>query len=385
MRATGSWSTARDCRPACTLGGQRGTTSPARSTSSRTSSRTASPTTRRSLIYANESGALNEAFSDIMGTGVEFFFQQAGTRQRRRRLPGRRRRRRRRAASARWRTRGPSAIRTTTRSRYTGTDDNGGVHINSGIANPRLLPGDRRRHQSHLRAERAGRRRRNREQIEKVFYRAFTQLMPANARFATARAATMQAAQDLYPGNSADRQRADAGMDSGRGELRLLMRHITSTLGLITVCGLLGERSRRRAAASPFHHRGERRLPAVIQQLRRPPHVRSQSRDGFGRDRLSGRRRPALRRRRRLSDLEGARRRDRVLALHRRQHGAGGGHAPTSVVLSAEPPDLGRNGRPQPGRNGHPHPGAIPAPALRQTLRDTRRAGRACSIPGNRS
>ena len=30
------------------------------------------------LIYMNESGALNEAFSDIMGTSVEFFFQPPG-------------------------------------------------------------------------------------------------------------------------------------------------------------------------------------------------------------------------------------------------------------------------------------------------------------------
>lgn len=30
------------------------------------------------LIYANESGALNEAFSDIMGTAVEFYWQPAG-------------------------------------------------------------------------------------------------------------------------------------------------------------------------------------------------------------------------------------------------------------------------------------------------------------------
>jgi Zn-dependent metalloprotease len=39
----------------------------------------------------------------------------------------------------------------------------------------------------------------NIEQIEKVFYRAFTMLMPANSTFATARAATIQAARDLYP------------------------------------------------------------------------------------------------------------------------------------------------------------------------------------------
>jgi thermolysin len=30
------------------------------------------------LEYVNESGALNEAFSDIIGTSVEFFFQPAG-------------------------------------------------------------------------------------------------------------------------------------------------------------------------------------------------------------------------------------------------------------------------------------------------------------------
>ena len=43
----------------------------------------------------------------------------------------------------------------------------------------------------------------NMEQIEKVFYRAFTLLMPANSTFATARAATIQAARDLHGAGSA--------------------------------------------------------------------------------------------------------------------------------------------------------------------------------------
>ena len=43
----------------------------------------------------------------------------------------------------------------------------------------------------------------NREQMEKVFYRAFTQLMPANSTFSVARATTIQAARDLYGSNSA--------------------------------------------------------------------------------------------------------------------------------------------------------------------------------------
>ena len=47
----------------------------------------------------------------------------------------------------------------------------------------------------------------NREQIEKVFYRAFTQLLNAGATFSTARAATIQAARDLY-GNGSAAERA---------------------------------------------------------------------------------------------------------------------------------------------------------------------------------
>ena len=43
----------------------------------------------------------------------------------------------------------------------------------------------------------------NREQIEKTFYRAFTQLMPSNATFSVARAVTIQAARDLYGAGSA--------------------------------------------------------------------------------------------------------------------------------------------------------------------------------------
>ena len=87
--------------------------------------------------------------------------------------------------------------------RYTGTGDNGGVHINSAIANQAFylsIEGGTNR-TSGLQVQGVGGD--NREQIEKVFYRAFTQLMPANATFATARAATIQAARDLYGASSA--------------------------------------------------------------------------------------------------------------------------------------------------------------------------------------
>lgn len=160
------------------------------------------------LVYEGESGALNESFSDIMGTSVEFFFQQPGTD----------------LMNAdyfigedTWRAatyNARSGIRSMAdpslfgdpdhySKRYTGTEDNGGVHTNSGISNHAFylaIEGGTNR-TSGIRVQGVGAA--NREQIEKVFYRAFTQLLPANATFSIARAATLRAAQDLYGLNSA--------------------------------------------------------------------------------------------------------------------------------------------------------------------------------------
>jgi thermolysin len=163
------------------------------------------------LIYLNESGALNEAFCDIIGTSVEFYYHPSGT------GPGR----------ADYllgedisRAVAPGA-RDGDRSlenpglygdpdhysrRFTGTADNGGVHINSGIANHAFylaIEGGTNR-TSGLSVQGVGAA--NREQIEHVFYRAFVFLMPASATFSTARAATIQAARDLYgTGSAAER------------------------------------------------------------------------------------------------------------------------------------------------------------------------------------
>ena len=148
------------------------------------------------LIYRDESGALNEAFSDIIATGVEFFFQESGS--------------------------GPlqadyllaeDIIVPPLRSlqnpvafgdpdhysnRFTGTADDGGVHTNSLIAS----------HAFYLAIEGGtnatsglgvtGVGAANRDQIENVFYRAFVFMLPSNATFSVARAATIQAARDLY-------------------------------------------------------------------------------------------------------------------------------------------------------------------------------------------
>ncbi|OFW30778.1 MAG: hypothetical protein A3G76_08375 [Acidobacteria bacterium RIFCSPLOWO2_12_FULL_65_11] len=157
------------------------------------------------LIYQDESGALNEAFSDIIGTSVEFYYQPPGT--------------------------GflkadyligedvvtPGGLRSMANpiaygdpdhysNRFTGTADSGGVHTNSAIvahAYYLAIEGGTNA-TSGLTVSGVGGT--NRAQIENVFYRAFTEMMPPNATFSVARAVTIQAAQDLYGVGSAVEQ-----------------------------------------------------------------------------------------------------------------------------------------------------------------------------------
>jgi thermolysin len=147
------------------------------------------------LIYLNESGALNEAFSDMMGVSCEFFY--ASIRQR----PGN--------YLIGDDVVTPGGIRSMSdplafghpdnyARRNIGTQDNGFVHSNSGIANNAFylsIEGGTNR-TSGLAVQGVGGA--NREQIEKVFYRAFVLMLPRNATFSIARAATIQAARDLY-------------------------------------------------------------------------------------------------------------------------------------------------------------------------------------------
>ncbi|HEV3485860.1 MAG TPA: peptidase M4 family protein [Vicinamibacterales bacterium] len=154
------------------------------------------------MIYRNESGALNESFSDVMSVGVEFFYQPAGNGPLRADyLSG--------EDIAR-----PGGVRSLAdplaynhpdhySRRFLGSADNGGVHINSAISNHAFflaIEGGTNR-TSGVGVQGVGGA--NREQIEKVFYRAFAQLLPADATFSMARAATLQAARDLYGENSA--------------------------------------------------------------------------------------------------------------------------------------------------------------------------------------
>jgi thermolysin len=153
------------------------------------------------LIYQGESGALNEAFSDIMGTSIEFYFQTPGSGPLRADyligedviVPG--------------------GIRSMQNprlygdplhyaERFTGPEDNGGVHINSGIPNNAFYLAVEGGVNAYSGLAVSGVGGANREQIEKVFYRAFVQMLPANATFAVARAATIQAARELYGSGS---------------------------------------------------------------------------------------------------------------------------------------------------------------------------------------
>jgi bacillolysin len=153
------------------------------------------------LVYQGESGALNESFSDMMATSTEFFVQPAGS--------------------------GPlkadyllgedittpGAVRSMENPglfghpdhysrRYTGPLDGGGIHRNSGIPNHvyyLAIEGGTDR-TSGLGVQGVGAA--NREQVEKVMYRAFTLMMPSAANFSAARAVTIQSARDLYGAGS---------------------------------------------------------------------------------------------------------------------------------------------------------------------------------------
>jgi bacillolysin len=162
------------------------------------------------LVYEGESGALNEAFSDIMGTGAEFFLQPPGLGARQADYllaedvvtPGGIRSMQNPVAHGH-----PDHYAV----RFTGPEDNGGVHINSGIVNHAFylaVEGGRNRVSGR---EVQGVGPASREQMEKVFYRAFTQMLPPRADFALARAATLQSARDLYgAGSPAERAMAQA-------------------------------------------------------------------------------------------------------------------------------------------------------------------------------
>lgn len=164
------------------------------------------------LVYRDESGALNEAFSDIMAASMEFYFQPVGTGQDR----------------ADWQIAEdvfllpPGFLRSLNNPiaggepdhyslrRFIGTStDEGGVHFNLTIATHAFylaVTGGRNR-VSGINVAGVGMA--NIERMEKIFYRAFTLLMGPNSRFSDARRATLQAATDLYGAGSTERAQVE--------------------------------------------------------------------------------------------------------------------------------------------------------------------------------
>ncbi len=150
------------------------------------------------LVYQNEPGALNEAMSDIFGAVCEAFADggvngdtwKLGEDIYTPNQPG-------------------DALRYMDNptvdgqsydfypERYTGGQDNGGVHLNSGIANLAfklaVTGGAHPRNKTAVQVPAIGM-----DKAGAIFYRALTVYMGSTTNFAAAREATVQAAQDLY-------------------------------------------------------------------------------------------------------------------------------------------------------------------------------------------
>ena len=161
------------------------------------------------LDYRDEPGALNEAFSDIMAIGAEHFYFRSG--QGPQKGPNF-------LIGEDITLGGPRFIRSLDNPTaggypdhyslrlYVGTDiDSGGVHVNSTIVGHAFylaVAGGTNR-VSGIAV--AGIGRANMERMERIFYRAFVFLLGPQSRFTDARAATLQAATDLFGAGSNER------------------------------------------------------------------------------------------------------------------------------------------------------------------------------------
>lgn len=144
------------------------------------------------LEYKNESGAINEAMADISGAMVDRDDWQLGEDI----IPG----------NSQYYPNGalrdmqnphnggssfndPSYQPMHTNEQYTGTSDNGGVHINSGIIN----------HAYYLLSEAI-----SKNKAEQIFYLALSQYMTKSSQFIDCRLAFEQAAKDIYGNGTAE-------------------------------------------------------------------------------------------------------------------------------------------------------------------------------------
>jgi Zn-dependent metalloprotease len=163
------------------------------------------------LIYANEAGALNESFSDIFGTAVEFAYksnanyligEQCYT-------PN--------TPNDALRDMTNPGIDNYANRLYQGTcsptksNDNCGVHFNSGIMNNAfyLLAAGGANRTSLITVPSIGRR-----NAEMIFYRALTLYLFPSAKFYDARVATVNAAVDLFGPDSAEHRAVETAWEA---------------------------------------------------------------------------------------------------------------------------------------------------------------------------
>jgi bacillolysin len=158
------------------------------------------------LVYQNESGALNEAISDIFGTLAEFHdnnnpdFEigediytpaKAGDALRSMSDP------------AKYGDPDHYSVR------YTGTSDNGGVHINSGIINKAAYLLSQGGTHYGVTVPGVGT-----DKMGAIFYRANTVYFTSSTNFSQARAGLVQSAKDLYGATSAEVNAVNKAFDA---------------------------------------------------------------------------------------------------------------------------------------------------------------------------
>jgi Zn-dependent metalloprotease/PKD repeat protein len=148
------------------------------------------------LIYQGESGAINEAFSDIFGSMVDRTDWYIGedvtktsyiTTGRLRDMSNPHN-----DGANGWQPKHTSE-------KYTGNEDNGGVHVNSGIIN----------YAYYLYATAV-----SKEKAEQVFYRALTTYLTKSSQFIDLRLAALQSARDLYGENSTEANQVNTSFDA---------------------------------------------------------------------------------------------------------------------------------------------------------------------------
>ena len=160
------------------------------------------------LTYQGESGAMNEAFADIFGAMMDredwFIGEEIAKTSA---FPTGRMRDMSNPHNGGNSLSDPGWQPDNTNEQYTGSQDNGGVHINSGIIN----------HAYYKYAETANI---GKDKAELVFYRALTVYLSKSSNFKDCRAAVEQAAEDLYSSiekDAASQAFADVGIGEGGG------------------------------------------------------------------------------------------------------------------------------------------------------------------------